>query len=63
MKKLLRVLAILLVVGVLVTILIPTGNIHGAQDPGSGTDLRDPHFHNGTWTTCCNTLTTACASN
>jgi len=63
MKKLLRVLAILLAVGVFAAILIPSGNIYAVRDPGAGVDLRDPHFHNGTWTTCCNTLSTACASN
>ncbi len=64
MKRVLMILAILLLIGVVLSTFltvsiqaIPGGN------PEEGTDLKDPHFHTGTWTTCMNELKTACNSN
>jgi len=63
MKKILVILAILFVIGVVVSIFL-TGSIQAAPgNPEEGSDLRDPHFHTGTWTTCMNELPTACNSN
>lgn len=63
MKKILMVLAILFVIGVVVSIFI-TGSIQAAPgNPDEGADLRDPHFHTDSWTTCMNELPRGCDSN
>ena len=65
MKKILLVLTILLLIAAIVSIFIPA-NIQattgGPGGPEETEDPRDPHFHTGTWTTCCNELPRACGS-
>jgi len=64
MKKVLVILAILFVIGVVVSIFL-TGSIQAAPggNPEEGSNLRYPHFHTGTWTTCMNEINQACNAN
>jgi len=60
MKKFLMILAILLLIGVVVSIFI-TGNIQAsAGNPEEPTDKREPHFHVKDITVCLNDLSISC---
>jgi len=61
MKKFLMILAILFLIGVVVSMFLPV-SIHATLDgdPDAATELKDPHFHTGSWTTCMNEINQAC---
>jgi len=63
MKKILMVLAILLLIGVVVSMFLPVSIQAAPGDPDEATELKDPHFHTGTWTTCMNEINQACNKN
>ncbi len=64
MKKLLRILTILFVIGVIASLFIPTITIYakGIPAPDKGSGARDPHSHVGDLTVCYNITTKACDS-
>ncbi|UCH95156.1 MAG: hypothetical protein JSV88_33605 [Candidatus Aminicenantes bacterium] len=61
MKKLLLSLAIILLIGVIVSIFVP-GKVEALDPDPKENNPRDPHFHVGDWTVCCNELNRACDS-
>lgn len=61
MKRFLRILTLLFVIGVIASLFIPTVKVHAKVIP-PGTELRDPHFHTGDFVTCCNQIQKACNS-
>ena len=63
MKKFLMVLTILFLIGVVVSMFFPVSIQAAPGNPEQATELKDPHFHTGTWTTCMNELNQACDSN
>lgn len=60
MKKILLVLTVLFVLAALVFIFLPANICSAVGIPDEPTNLKDPHFHTGTWTTCMNELNQDC---
>jgi hypothetical protein len=61
MRKFLQILAIVLLIGVMVSIFVPITIQAITPDPEPD-HVRDPHYHVKQLTICCNELTRACGS-